>query len=282
MNLQFTATTAHLFSIVFSSTARFDASDTLATYSLQNKDNGRWVGITSTNMKALWQKIAKDKQYIYVRFICTEATTLTPSRWFISDCYTKTIDSSIKPDDSFTIKRTSTDIYRFTYSDWKGGDMTIKFALSSDCEVYLADTCAMTRTKSDAKYWLRYKSLAKSSSPVVIPASEIASWADRIDEEDSFYALFYTTANSTNRKLTFSTTAPKDADPTYPASTIAVACDGTKIVVNVSQAQTIEVYDEASDKKAEWEAEPGTPHELVLPVGKYTLAGEKEKIEIKL
>ena len=56
----------------------------------------------------------------------------------------------------------------------------------------------------------------------------------------------------------------------------------TKVVVMVSQAQTIEVYDEQSVKKAEWTAEPGTPHELVLPAGKYTLVGEKEKIEINL
>ena len=160
--------------------------------------------------------------------------------------------------------------------------MTIKFALSTDCEVYLADTCTINRDNSGANYWLRYKSIAKSSSPVVIPASEIESWADRIDEEDSFYALFYTTASSTNRKLTFTTTAPKDADPVYPTSTIAVACEGTKIVVNVSKAQTIRVYDAASAQKAEWNAEPGAPHELVLPVGKYTLVGENEKIEINL
>jgi hypothetical protein len=61
-----------------------------------------------------------------------------------------------------------------------------------------------------------------------------------------------------------------------------VACDGTKVVVMVSQPQTIAVYDESSVKKAEWNAEPGTPHELVLPVGKYTLVGENEKIEINL
>ena len=281
-DVQFTVPTEHLFSIVFSSTADFGENDTLATYSLQKKDNGRWVGITATAMKDLWKKIPTEKLYIYIRFICTEATVVTPEKWAVSDCYTNTINNLVEPNTSLTIDYTSSKVYRFSYAQWRGGDMTIKFALNSNCEVYIADTCGMNKSKTDAPYWLLPKTILKSTSPIVIPESDIASWADRIDEEGSFYALFYTSAISTNRKLTFTTTAPKEVDPVYPTSTISVVCDGTKIMVNVSQAQTIEVYDESSVKKAEWEAEPDTPHELVLPVGKYTLAGEKEKIKINL
>ena len=160
--------------------------------------------------------------------------------------------------------------------------MTITFALTNNCTAYIANTCAMNIDKADASYWLLYKSIFKSTSPLTITAEDIAKWADKIDAEGNFYAIFYTKANGTNRTLTFTTTKPEDTDPTYPASTIAVVCDGGKIVVNVSEAQTITVIDESGAEKAKWDAEPGTPHELNLPPGNYSLAGEKEKILLKL
>lgn len=285
VDVQFTASTEHLFSVVFSKTANFGAADTLRTYSLKRSEEGRWTGITSTDMTNMWGQMPGDKNYIYVRFICTEATIVTPERWFVSDCFKKTQNYLVTPDKPFTITRTSATIYRFAYSQWKGGDMTINFAINSNCEIYLADTCGMSRTNSTAPYWLRYKSIVKSSQPVVIPAEEIASWADRIDEEGHFYALFYTTANSTNRKLTITTSAPEDDDPEYPTATIKVACDANnQPYVEVSKTQTITIKNEAgTEVKNIPDAAPNTKYSISdLPAGKYTLQGETEKITINL
>ena len=163
--------------------------------------------------------------------------------------------------------------------------MTIAFAISNDCEVYIADTCGITRTKADADYWLKYKAITKSSAPLVIPADEIDSWKDRIDEEGCFYAMFYTSANGTNRKLTFTTTAPADADPVYPAATIVVACDeANKPFVQVSETQTITIKNEAgTEVKNIPDAQPETKYSLSeLPVGKYTLVGKNEEIVVNL
>lgn len=163
--------------------------------------------------------------------------------------------------------------------------MTINFAINSDCEVYIADTCGMTRTKKDAPYWLKYKEIVKSSKPLVIEAGEIESWKDRIDEEGCFYGLFYTTASSTTRNLTFTTNAPEEKDPVYPAATIVVACDSEKKpFVEVSVAQTITVKNEAgSVVKTIPDAQPETKYSLSeLPAGKYTLVGQTEEIVVNL
>lgn len=284
VDLQFTATTEHMFSIVFSKTATFGAADTLNTYQLKKTETGRWIGITSTDMTNMWGQMPGDKNYIYIRFICTEATVVTPERWFVSDCFKKTQNNLVTPDKPFTITRTSSTIYRFVYSQWKGGDMTINFAINSNCEIYLADTCGIARTNSTAPYWLRYKSIVKSTQPVVIPAEEIASWADRIDEEGNFYALFYTTANSTNRKLTITTSAPEDLDPEYPTATVMVACDNNNHpFVEVKKAQTITIKNEAGTVVKTISAVPDAKYSISdLTSGKYTLEGETETIIINL
>ena len=143
----------------------------------------------------------------------------------------------------------------------------------------------MTRTSPNEDYWLVYKSIVKSSEPLVIPAEEVNSWADKIDDEGCFYALFYTTANSTNRKLTFTSSAPEETDPVYPTNTIAVACDENKQpFVEVSKAQTIVIKDESGAVvKPIEDLQPDTKYSLSeLPAGKYTLVGETDEIVVNL
>ena len=285
VSVMFSSPTVHLFSMQFSKTASFGEADILATYTYKLTESGRWVGVASEEMKNLWKSIPTGKQYMYVRFICTEATSITADRWNISECYEKTLNYFIEPDQSITVGKTSSQVYRFSYPQWKGGDMTIDFAINSNCEVYIADTCGMTRTKADADYWLKYKAITKSTAPLVIPAAEIDSWADRIDDEGCIYALFYTSANSTNRKLTFTTSAPEETDPVYPTTTIAVACDESKQpYLTVSNSQTITVKNEDGEVvKTIPDAQPDTKYSLSdLPAGKYTLEGETEKIAIIL
>ncbi len=284
VNTMFSTPTAHLFTMQFSSTAAFEETDILATYTYKTLQNGRWLGLMGSEMENLWKKIPASRHYMYARFICTEATSVTPERWAISDCYEKTAEFTVQPEQTITVKKTSAQVYRFSYPQWKGGDMTINFAINSDCEVYIADTCGMTRTKKDAPYWLKYKEIVKSSKPLVIEAGEIESWKDRIDEEGNFYALFYTEANSTNRKLTFTTTAPEEKDPVYPAASIVVTCDQeNKPFVQVSVAQTITVIDEAGTTQMTISAVPDAKYSLGdLPAGKYTLLGETEEILVNL
>ena len=285
VSLMFTAPTLHLFSMQFSKSASFAEADILATYTYKQIEGNRWVGIVSTEMQNHWKKIDANKQYIYIRFICTEATSITADRWNISACYEKTENYTVEPGQTLNIKRTSTQPYRFSYPQWRGGDMTIDFAMSDKCEVYIADTCGMARTNANAKYWLKYKAITKKSAPLVIPAAEIESWKDSIDSEGCFYAIFYTEAYGTTRNLTFTTGAEPETDPTYPTTTIAVSCDASKQpFVQVSKEQTITILDESgSAVKTIPDAQPETKYPLSdLPAGKYTFVGESEEIEVKL
>lgn len=284
-DVQFTTPTAHLFTMMIATSASFDDAVILKKYAFEKTDNGRWLGILGSELKSFWNQLTNDKHYLYIRFVCTEATTVTPELWNVSDCYTNTskVGRVVWPGKQITVNRADeSEVYRFSYADWAGGDMTITFALTNNCTAYIANTCAMNIDKADASYWLLYKSIFKSTSPLTITAEDIAKWADKIDAEGNFYAIFYTKANGTNRTLTFTTTKPEETDPTYPASTIAVVCEGSKIVVSVSEAQSITVIDESGAETAKWDAEPGTPHELKLTPGNYSLAGEKEKISLKL
>ena len=162
--------------------------------------------------------------------------------------------------------------------------MKVEFSLSSDCQVYFADTCTINTDKADAPYWLRYKSVTNSGTPLVIPTEEINSWGAKMDEEGCFYGLFYNSKNGT-RKLTFTTDAPEETDPVYPTTTIAVVCDnGKQPYVQVSEAQTLTIKDEAGNiVKTVPDAQPETKYPLSeLPAGKYTLEGENEKIVLNL
>lgn len=280
LNTRFVTPTEHTFSMTIAKDPDFAEENVLKTYQFDKSTTGHWQGIYGTEMKELWKKTTE--QYLYIRFDCSEATTVTPSVWGVSKCVKDTKNYINSLDTTFTVKRNSTGgNYKLNYSQWVGGDLKMTFTPAKKCSVYVATDCNITLS-STATNLLYYKALTAASNTTTITAEEIAGWANRVSEDGYIYMRLQHTESIGSYKMAMKSTAPKDADPTYPASTISVACDGTKVVVMVSQAQTIEVYDEQSVKKAEWAAEPGTPHELVLPAGKYTLSGEKEKIEINL
>ena len=177
VDVKLSTPTSHVFSMVLSPTTNFEG-EAFKSYSFDRANNGHWLGILGSELETFWAKVPANRHYMYVRFSCSEATTITPDRWNVSDCYSSTTKNVLVPGSEITIKKQS-EVYRLAYPQWKGGDMTIKFALSADCFVYLADTCGMTRTKEDAPYWLKYKEKVKSSQPLVITAEDIASWGER-------------------------------------------------------------------------------------------------------
>jgi hypothetical protein len=159
--------------------------------------------------------------------------------------------------------------------------MAITFSAKKECHVYIAKDCNITQDNT-AENLLYYVKFTTSNNTDTIPAEEIARWAGSVDDEGYIYARFHHTQSVGQYQMTLTSTAPAETDPSYPGSTIAVACEGTSVVVQVREPQTIVITDEQGAEQDRWEAEPGTPHVLTLPVGNYTLQGENEKIEIKL
>ena len=265
-----------------SKTAQFAEADILKSYAFERNLTGRWTGVTSGDLQSFWSKIPTSQHYLYIRFICSEATTILPELWAVSTCYTNTKDRVLIPGTTRTINKASYDVYRFSYADWVGGDMTITFSLNSNCEVYIADTCGMNKSKADAAYWLKYKGIAKSTAPLVISADEVASWSDRINEEGCFYAMLYANVNGI-RTVTLSTNAPAEKDPVYPAASIALSCDESgNAIVRVSEDQHITILQGTTERKS-FDAVVGQTYTISdLPEGTYILRGKNDEIELKL
>lgn len=275
----FSTPTMHLFSMMIATDPDFAEEHALRLYQFEKAPDGHHQGVLGTEINKFFKQTSE--QFLYVKFICSEATSVSVLQWRRSSCFAKTSNFIHSLDTTFEVKRNNTGgVYRFNYAQWVGGDMTLTLTPKAACQLFFATDCDISLS-STAENLLHYHKLTSSSNTVTIPAETIASWAERIDEEGCMYARFnHTSSGKFNMHLV--STAPKDTDPTYPATTIVVLCEGSKIVVNVSEAQSIVVIDEAGTEKAKWDAEPGTPHELNLPPGNYSLAGEREKISLKL
>jgi len=280
LDTKFTTPTQHMFRMMIANDPDFSEEHTLADYQFERISTGHWQGIFGTDMVEFWKQTTE--QFLYIRFDCSEATTITPSEWDVSDCVKNTANYINTLDTTFTVKRASTGgNYRLNYSQWKGGDMAITFSAKKECHVYIAKDCNITQDNT-AENLLYYVKFTTSNNTDTIPAEVIARWAGSVDDEGYIYARFHHTQSVGQYQMTLTSTAPAESDPTYPGATIAVACEGTSVVVQVREPQTIVITDEQGAEQDRWEAEPGTPHALTLPVGNYTLQGENEKIEIKL
>ena len=259
----------------------FAEEHVLKQYDFEKTPKGRWIGIHGSDMSDLWKKTAE--QYLYIRFFCSEATTVTPAKWEEMKCsQAVTINNIYSLDTTFTVKRGSTGgYYKLNYCQFDGGDLTFKFSSKKKCQIFVATDCNIEGI-STAPNILYYYQLTTSNNIATVSAAEIATWAERLNDEGYIYMRFHHTESVGTYKMTLKSDAPEDADPTYPAATIAVVCEDSKTWVYVTKEQTIIVYDSDSTEKARWDAITDTPKELLLPAGKYTLVGEKEKIEINL
>ena len=153
------------------------------------------------------------------------------------------------------------------------------------CQLYVAKDCDIKiqsiSSHTPAENELYYDVLDASYNPIIIPESEIDKWAENVEAEGYIYMQFYHTISGV-KNIHLQSTAPEETDPTYPASTISVVCEGTQVVVNVREAQTLVVRDAEGNELGSWEAEPGTPTAFDMTAGNYTLEGKTEKIEINL
>lgn len=278
-DLQFTTPTSHLFSMIVANDPDFAETHILATYSFDPYADGHILGIFESEIKELW-KSAVDK-YLYVRFICSETTKVTPAIWAVSPCITKA--KLITNGKEMTIARGSNGkvFYRFYYNHWKGGNMKFQWAdKRTKCPLYLGDTCLYNNSATDPHV------LLNADVPVngtwTLTKERLDTLDKYVDTDGYLYILFYPTAQS---KMIITTDAPEETDPEYPAATIVVACDTNNLpYVEVSKVQSITIKNQMGNVvKTIPNAAPDTKYSLSdLPSGKYTLQGESETITINL
>lgn len=279
LNTKFSTPTDHVFSMRIATDPDFSAEHTLKTYQFDKSKNGHWQGVFASEMVGFWGQTTE--QYLYVRFDCSEATTVTPSKWSSSTCI-KTSTPINSLDTTFRAYRASATIYRYNYLQLLGGDMTFTFSPAGDCKVFLAPDCNIT-TSTTAANLLTYRSMSSTKNTATIKAEKIAEWADRIDEEGYVYMRIHHTLAGA-RNITIKSAAPTEADPVYPTSTVTVACDNlNRPYVEVKTAQTITITNEVGTVVKTIPAQPETKYSLSdLSSGTYTLQGETETITINL
>ena len=270
----FSTPTDAVFRMYVGTTANFTKETAIATYQFDKTSDGHQLGLFANQMEALWGQT--NKKYLYVRFECSAATTITPTIWTPSTCVSKI--TRIKAGEEMSVNAKSAAYYGLYYPEWVGGDLTMAWAGSSTCPVYFGDTCVFPTNASNARV-IQSESVPKNKT-YTIEAAEIAEWADAVDDDGFIYVRMYPTYKG---KMTFTTTAPEETDPVpvvYPAATIAVLCDGEptaagqRYIIRVSAEQDLNLGSES------WHQTPAETHTVTLQQGVYTLQGADESVEI--
>lgn len=278
-DMQFSTPTMHIFRMIIAFDPDFSQAHTLDTLQFYPSYDGHVLDLLGSQLKEYW-KSAVD-QYLYVRFECSEATTITPALWALSPCLTKA--NLIINGKEFTVARGSSakEYYRFYYNHWKGGDMKFQWKNTrTKCPLFMGDTCLFEYSATDAHVFLNDN--VPTNGTWVLTKERIDTLDKYVDADGYLYILFNPTGQA---KMIISTDAPAETDPTYPTNTIAIACDEAKQpFVQVSKLQTIIIKDESgSVVKTIPDAQPDTKYPLSeLSAGKYTLAGETDEIVVNL
>ena len=282
-DLQFTTPTKHMFSMIVANDPDFVEGHVLATYSFDPYVDGHLLGIFEKDIKELWKKAVDN--YLYVRFVCSETTKVTPAQWKVSPCISGS--KLITNGNEFSVARGSNGkvFYRFYYNHWRGGNMLFQWKDNrTKCPFFLGNTCSYEYSKTDPHVVL-YDTVPANKSNTnngkwTLTKERLDTLEKYVDGDGYLYLLFNPAGAN---KMTISTDAPEEADPVYPTATIAVACDETNNpYVEVSKAQTLTIKNEQGTIKT-IDAEPNTKYSLSdLSSGKYTIQGETETITINL
>ncbi|MEE0924018.1 MAG: hypothetical protein UIB40_06800 [Paludibacteraceae bacterium] len=277
VSLRFDSPTDYILRMYVGATADFTPETALATYQYPVYEGGHTLMLTADELAALWAKTSG--KYLYVRFATNAATTVTPDIWYPSECAKKWNNL---PQGNLSIKRIASGrvYYKIVYSEWKGGDITIKETKGYLVDVYVEDTCGFETSDTHL-----YNGNIKRRGTLTIPAATVNTWAEHVDDEGNLYILF--DPNNGNTTITISSTAPEEQDPEppLPAATIHVACiseANANIEVSVSVAQQLTITNAAGMVVQQWNATTAAPQKIMLNAGTYTLKGANEQITIVL
>lgn len=272
--IRFDSPTQHILRMYVGTAADFTPSAAIASYQYDISDNGHVLLLSKDQLNDLWAQTTGN--YLYVRFLTTARTTVTPSVWTPSECAEK---CDVLKSGALSVSSSNIKYYRLYYNQWRGGDIKMAWSGNKACPTFVGDTCKYSNKLSDP-HVLYGKSIARGGS-LTITAAEIEEWADRVDDEGNLYLMFYPSGNGT---MTISTSAPAETDPVYPSATVAVVCldNNGKVQVSVSTDQHITIRNAAGAVTREWDAVAGSPEQFTLDAGTYMLTGNTETITLQV
>lgn len=236
---EFVAPTQFVMNMFVSNTSEFtpsvDDANVLNAYAFSNVEGVRVAQLSAADIANLVKNATDD--YVYVRFICNQATTMTPKVWTPTSCADKSI--LIHADHKLTItKKPNTTIFRLKYADWKDYNMTFKWTGTSAIPTYFADACEFTLSSSNS-HVMTYKNVKAKGSSTLTP-DNMQAWASRVDEDGFVYVRF----NPNNQgRVTFTSSKPAEEDPIIPSSPCVASSielkSGDQLTLNLDSAFTI-------------------------------------------
>lgn len=220
-SMQFTSPTSHILKMYVGKTCDFALEDAIAVYQYDRITNGHQLDMLGDELKALWEQKLKTENYLYIRFECSDETTVRPALWTPSDCEENTQRMTKGQREQIGAK--SKVVYSLYYPDWKGGDLSLSWDnTQSNCTFYIADTC---QVPNNANAPVFYSETIGKRATFTVPQATVDSWESKADPDGYIYIRFYSQAKS---YITISSTAPEEEDnpcETYTKNSELVAFD---------------------------------------------------------
>ena len=220
-SMQFTSPTSHILKMYVGAKCDFTLEEAVAVYQYDRIANGHQLDMMEADMKALWEKKQANENYLYIRFECSDKTTVRPALWSPSDCEEKT--TRWQKGQKILINAKSRDVYSLYYPDWKGGDLSLSWDnTQSKCTFYIADTCLVPNSDTPPVF---YTGTIDKRGTTTIPQATVDSWESNADPDGYLYIRFYSQAKD---NITITSTAPEEEDNpcmTYDSIVDIVAFD---------------------------------------------------------
>ena len=207
---EFLANTQYLMAMHVSNTPNFEPGDAnvISKYAFNRAENNRELQLSTADIAALGASATDD--YLYVRFVCNKATSLTPSLWSTTTCGNNSI--LIRSGERLTIPmQSSATLYRLSYDEWKGYDFTMNWLGRVLLPVYIADDCEFMLSSTDAH--VVWSQNVYPNQNILFTASDIDAWASRVDADGFLYVRFNPAQMG---YVTFTSAKPAETDPEGP------------------------------------------------------------------
>lgn len=288
----FSTPTDHIFRMYIGVSPAIDTADAgsyLAKYQFGRDAYGAHrLDLSSKEMKALTDS-ARDN-YLYVRFFCSEATSILPST-LDNDCVNGS-NGEIVSGQATAIRKNNqkTAYYRLFYPEWRRDSISIQWRGNQDIYLCLDNRCQFT-PNADRSH-IDYLRIAKNSTKQIDTAYIHKYWDTYVTDTTGYIYIRYayeSSAKMADGQLTFTKLHHQtEVDPEpqdYEVLTVRLHCDEVlpsgayTYTVQVTRPQTVSLtMDDGSEEGypiGTWYQEPRDTHTLptTLLTGTYTLTG---------
>ncbi|MEE0921912.1 MAG: hypothetical protein U0L47_05400 [Paludibacteraceae bacterium] len=202
---EFLANTQYLMAMHVSNTPDFAIGDAnvLVKYPFSMDANNRKLQLSIADISSA----GATDDYLYVRFACNQATTLTPNLWNTTSCMDKTI--LISSGETISVPASSDALYRMAYKDWANYGYSIKWSGRSTLVQYVASYCGFEHTDPEI---LKAITVPARKS-YTVEQSMVDSWSSSLGT-DGF--IFVRLRSSMNGDATITSAKPAETDPEGP------------------------------------------------------------------